>query len=189
MSDVCVVLRTLLWTCPRYSHWLTVCICVCVSAVSSCTANNVSTASAGLRQREITAGEGVKMQRGRTEDIWEREREKRWQKRKKRWRSTLMDFNGLLCIQHVAAGFWKPLHTVSISLAKRANTTAATMPRCRPHISLRETHFRDNPRMLEAFLGCREGCGRIVKKKKSIKSHLIQAGHGCFYILIFHSSH
>lgn len=66
--------------------------------------------------------------------------------------------------------FGNPCTLCLLVWQKRANTTAATMPRCPPHISLRETHFRDNPRMFEAFLACREGCGQIVKKnnKKNV---------------------
>lgn len=76
--------------------------------------------------RKYTAGEEgeEKMERGRTDGRERRaEREKRWQKRKttSRWwrfKATEVYFNGLFCIPLVAAGFWKTLHTVTISLAK-----------------------------------------------------------------------
>lgn len=67
-------------------------------------------------------------------------------------------FNGLFCIQVVAGGFWKPLHTVTISLLK-GQTQQQLQCGASDYTSHYSDHFQEDSRRLEAFqLAVRPHC-------------------------------
>lgn len=161
------------------------CVDVLVCVVSGCTANNVSTASAGLRQKVHSW-----RRRRRKDDKRGRSREGRWW----RFKATEVYFNGLFCIPLVAAGFWKTLHTVTISLAKGKKAKTQQQQQClaADHTSHYIDRFSGQSWPAQSFFSMLwkpQANSENQMPQKSVHSHLIQAWHDmphCF--LFFYSS-
>lgn len=142
--------------------------------------------------RKNTAGEEgeERMERGRTDGRERRaEREKRWQKSKttSRWwrfKATEVYFNALFCIPLVAAGFWKTLHTVTISLAK-GQTQQQQQCLAADHTSHYVDRFSGQSSPAQSFFSMLwrpRANSENQMPQKSVYSHLIQAGHDCFFL-------
>lgn len=151
--SICHFTQMLMCAC-FITHLYSPAVCVCL--LSSCTAYNETPGDAEHGQTEHSwriwkYGVREDRQEKRKDDNSRRGYEGRWW----RFKATEVCVNGLLCIQLVAAGFWKALHTLPIRLVKGKTTV---LPHCQASISLH-------------FLGCSSSSEQFFSARHEARGH------------------